>query len=75
MIGPPQLIVIFSSAYELYADEKSETYYPPQPQPKKLLQRLHLRPGPHKPEPVDMARRFKETFSRENVRVHFVGVW
>ncbi|KAF8507498.1 hypothetical protein JB92DRAFT_3121813 [Gautieria morchelliformis] len=60
-------------AYELYADEKSEKYYPPQP--KKFLQRLHLRRGPIKPTPVNMAERFKTTFSREKVRVHFVGVW
>ncbi|KAF8532002.1 hypothetical protein JB92DRAFT_3104386 [Gautieria morchelliformis] len=60
-------------AYELYADEKSEEYYPPQP--KKLLQRLHLRKRPVKPTPVNMAERFKTTFSREKVRVHFVGAW
>ncbi|KAF8532009.1 hypothetical protein JB92DRAFT_3104395 [Gautieria morchelliformis] len=60
-------------AYELYADEKSEKYYPPQP--KKLLQRLHLRKRPVKPTPVNMAERFKTTFSREKVRVHFIGVW
>ncbi|KAF8493850.1 hypothetical protein JB92DRAFT_3084909 [Gautieria morchelliformis] len=58
-------------AYELYADEKSVNYYPPQP--KKLLQRLHLRKRPVKPTPVNMAERFKTTFSRENVRVHFIG--
>ncbi|KAF8532001.1 hypothetical protein JB92DRAFT_3080805 [Gautieria morchelliformis] len=51
----------------------SEKYYPPQP--KKLLQRLHLRKRPVKPTPVNMAERFKTTFSREKVRVHFVGVW
>ncbi|KAF8489057.1 hypothetical protein JB92DRAFT_3148147 [Gautieria morchelliformis] len=60
-------------AYELYADEKSNEYYPPQP--KKLLQRLHLHKRPVKPTPVNMAERFKTTFSRENVRVHFIGVW
>ncbi|KAF8523846.1 hypothetical protein JB92DRAFT_2883113, partial [Gautieria morchelliformis] len=60
-------------AYELYADEKSKEYYPPQP--KKLLQRLLLRKGPVKPTPVNMAERFKTTFSQENVRVHFIGVW
>jgi hypothetical protein len=66
-------LLLFSSAYELYADKESEEYYPPQP--KTLLQWLHLRQGPVKPKPVNMAERFKETFSRKNVRVHFVGVW
>ncbi|KAF8531973.1 hypothetical protein JB92DRAFT_2845839 [Gautieria morchelliformis] len=60
-------------AYELYADEKSEKRYPLQR--KKLLQRLHLRKRPVKPTLVNMAERFKTTFSREQVRVHFVGVW
>ncbi|KAF8483193.1 hypothetical protein JB92DRAFT_3032396 [Gautieria morchelliformis] len=59
--------------YKLYADEKSKEYYPPQP--KKLLQHLHLHKTPVKPTPVNMPERFKTTFSRENVRVHFIGVW
>ncbi|KAF8531964.1 hypothetical protein JB92DRAFT_2578540, partial [Gautieria morchelliformis] len=30
---------------------------------------------PLKATPVNMADRFKATFSRENVRIHFIGVW
>ncbi|KZV85138.1 hypothetical protein EXIGLDRAFT_623373 [Exidia glandulosa HHB12029] len=29
----------------------------------------------HEPPPVDMAARFKRTFSRKNVTIHFVGAW
>jgi hypothetical protein len=69
-------LLLVSSAYELYADEKSEEYY--LPQQKTWLQWLHLRRGPAKPTPdkaVNMAEKFKTTFSREHVCVHFVGVW
>ena len=33
-----------------------------------------LNAGAHKSK-VDMAARFKETFARPNVKVHFLGVW
>ncbi|PVF95702.1 hypothetical protein CPB86DRAFT_710764 [Serendipita vermifera] len=36
---------------------------------------FRLAPQPVQPEPIDLAQRFKSTFSRENVSVHFVGVW
>ena len=101
---------IFPSAYELYADPKSNRYRPPgyksvsdQSWLKTLLKPLHLRRRKkakdsasdqskvadmaeprrkevthslaNEPQGIDMAKRFKETFSRGNVRVHFIGVW
>ncbi|CAG8703027.1 2076_t:CDS:2, partial [Acaulospora colombiana] len=44
-------------------------------QPKSWSQYFHLAPQPDQPEPINLAQRFKATFSRENVSVHFVGVW
>ena len=29
----------------------------------------------NQPQVINLAERFKTTFSRDNVRVHFVGVW
>jgi len=49
------------SAYELYADPKSDL-------------RTATRVG-SRTEKMSMAQRFKETFSYEDVKVHFVGAW
>ena len=98
--------VILCSAYELYADPKSNTYIPPayksmwnQPWLNFFLKPLHRRRSKRKdsavevadmaerhrkevkqspvnqPRVLDLAERFKATFSRDNVRVHFIGVW
>ncbi|RXW13019.1 hypothetical protein EST38_g12835 [Candolleomyces aberdarensis] len=48
-------------AYELYADPKSDNEEAPQ--------------VGSTDKKVSMAQRFKEAFSRRNVRVHFVGAW
>ncbi|KAF8505281.1 hypothetical protein BU17DRAFT_57961 [Hysterangium stoloniferum] len=31
--------------------------------------------GTTRPQPLNLAKRFKDTFSRKGVRVHFIGVW
>ncbi|KAJ2935963.1 hypothetical protein H1R20_g1129, partial [Candolleomyces eurysporus] len=53
--------LILASAFELYADPKSGEHQAAQ--------------VGSTDEQVSMAQRFKEAFSRKNVRVHFVGVW
>jgi len=51
------------SAYELYADPKSDI---------PTVTRVGSSGTAGK---MSMAQRFKETFSYEDVRVHFVGAW
>ena len=51
------------SAYELYADPKSDI---------PTVTRVGSSGMAGK---MSMAQRFKETFSYEDVRVHFVGAW
>jgi hypothetical protein len=51
------------SAYELYADPKSDV---------PTVTRVGLSRTDGK---MSMAQRFKETFSYEDVKVHFVGAW
>ena len=50
------------SAFELYAGPKSDLP-------------TVTRVGSSQTEKMSMAQRFKETFSYEDVRVHFVGAW
>ncbi|KAF4615646.1 hypothetical protein D9613_012548 [Agrocybe pediades] len=50
-------------AYELYCDPATDE---PEPQ---------IHPARPSSKRVTVAERFKLTFSRENVKVHFVGVW
>lgn len=62
---------ILSSAYELYAD------LPPKESPQEANgpeERLTKSQKKAK-KSTNMAKRFKDTFSRPNVRVHFIGVW
>ncbi|KAF8870031.1 hypothetical protein BD779DRAFT_1614237 [Infundibulicybe gibba] len=54
----------FVAAYELYADHKSEKYE----DPTFVGSRRYL-------ETFNMAARFKETFSRPGIKVHYLGVW
>ncbi|KAF8517077.1 hypothetical protein BU17DRAFT_92250 [Hysterangium stoloniferum] len=57
-------------AYELYADPKSDGTTRPSCR--------FLRPWKRRSsllEPLNLAKRFKDTFSRKGVRVHFIGVW
>ncbi|KAF4622178.1 hypothetical protein D9613_009646 [Agrocybe pediades] len=49
-------------AYELYSDPETDKLEP-------------VGPGGSFRKPVTIAERFKLTFSREGVKVHFVGVW
>ena len=56
-------LIIFPSAYELYADLS----------PKDKHSRTKSQEMADKSS--KMAARFKETFSRENVGVHFLGAW
>ncbi|KAJ2911415.1 hypothetical protein MD484_g8998, partial [Candolleomyces efflorescens] len=73
----------FCSAYELYADPKSDRKdY--ENVDTSLFQRLKqalgfpLEQAPTQEPPaqrLSMAERFKQTFSRSNVTVHFLGVW
>ena len=51
------------SAYELYADPKSDI---------PTVTRVGSSGMAGK---MSMAQRFKETFSYEDIRVHFVGAW
>jgi len=52
------------SAYELYADPKSD-----------LPDKVTRVGSSEKEKNASMAQRFKETFSYEDVKVHFVGAW
>jgi len=52
------------SAYELYADPESDV--------PDTVTRVG---SSEKEKNVSMAQRFKETFSYEDVKVHFVGAW
>ena len=51
------------SAYELYADPKSDVPTVTRVGSSRMAGKM------------SMAQRFKETFSYEDVRVHFVGAW
>ena len=57
-----KVIYVFS-AYELYADPKSGE------------RRANDVGGTDDQEHTTMAARFKNAFSNENVKVHFVGAW
>lgn len=56
------MLIIYQSAYDLYADPHSNHFVPPKPK------------KDEDPTEFDMATRFLETFSRK-VEVRFVGVW
>ena len=61
---PSHTFIYIFSAYELYADLKSGE-----------RQASEVGPEETKEKKTTMAERFKKAFSRENVTVHFVGVW
>ena len=82
-------MIVHCSAYELYADPKSDLPEDEQDE-QSIFERLKRALGLAKkmelqsqtqdqsidtPEPLSMAERFKRTFSRNNVKVHFVGAW
>ena len=59
------LLIIFTSAFEIYADPKSE-------------ERTTTRVGSLQTEQEGLtsrAERFKKAFSYKDVKVHFVGAW
>ncbi|PVF91111.1 hypothetical protein CPB86DRAFT_777732 [Serendipita vermifera] len=60
-------------AYELYMDPESENYT--SPGKKAFLHFLRLWNKPVELPSTNLAERFKSTFSRAKVNVHFIGVW
>jgi pyrroloquinoline quinone (PQQ) biosynthesis protein C len=84
MLGSHALTIASCSAYELYADPKTDVPDDENAETS-VFQRLKQALGfPRKEaqtqeeplaQPISMAERFKRTFSRSDVKVHFVGAW
>ena len=71
-------LFLHSSAYELYADfEADQKTVSLAERLKRVLQlaKREVPENPPGPKPIPMAERFKQAFSRKDVKVHFVGAW
>jgi hypothetical protein len=78
LISPSFDEFFFSSAYELYAHLSPRKESPPQSDSSKEengSEQRQTKSQKKADQSSMMAKRFKDTFSRPKVKVHFIGVW